>query len=296
MEIIKYDDLISIPDINIKYVNNLVTNNEKIIMVKDSYYFSIYLPELNYKNNGNSGRNTIYEEGLDYSNVLEIVLPNMYMYMIVFIIDKKKYIVIDNPEKISFIKPDDKILNIFIKIIDKCEKDYLIIDSILYNIKKKVTFIEFYSSYTLIEYIDKLLFYSSSYNNIIKDMIIVISRIAIDIDYEKDKNKDYAKFKNRITIFQNNINNIIDNLERTRHGTMQRISYLDSGTARILTIVAAIFLPTTFFITLLSMPFKGVPFRNSNGGYYIVISIITIMFFILGLIFYKDFENIFKKQ
>lgn len=296
MEIIKYEDIPLKDNINIGFINDLIDNKQKLIINNDTYYFSIYLPELADKKNGNYGHNTIYEEGLDYSNILDAVIPNMYMYRIVFAIDKKKYIIIDNPAKISFINVNDKILNTFINIIDNCEKDYRAIDDILYNIKKKVTFIEFFNSYTLIEYIDKLLFYTSSYSNLAKDMIIVVSRMVIDIDYEKDKNKDYTTFKNRVTIFQNNINNITENLEKTRHGTMQRISYLDSGTARILTIVAAIFLPTTFFITLLSMPFKGVPFRNDNRGYYTVILIILVMFSVLGFVFYKDFENLFKKQ
>ena len=51
-------------------------------------------------------------------------------------------------------------------------------------------------------------------------------------------NSIIEKVNNRIIIFKNNINNLTKNLEQTRHGTMQRISYLDSGTARILTIVA----------------------------------------------------------
>ena len=110
----------------------------------------------------------------------------------------------------------------------------------------------------MIEYLDKLLYYVLSYNNIVNDMIMIVSRIIIIINYDKDKkdNNDYELFKNRVKVFQNNVINLKDSLEQTRHGTMQRISYLDSGTSRILTIVAAIFLPTSFIISLLSMPFE----------------------------------------
>jgi len=77
---------------------------------------------------------------------------------------------------------------------------------------------------------------------------------------------------------------------------MQRIAYLDSGTSRILTIVAAIFLPTSFIISLLSMPFQGVPFKGRKNGYFIVLSIIIAIFITLIYLFYEDFANLFRKQ
>ena len=77
---------------------------------------------------------------------------------------------------------------------------------------------------------------------------------------------------------------------------MQRISYLDSGTARILTIVATIFLPTSFIVALLSMPLNGVPLRYKKNGYYIFIIILIVVFIILFAIFHKDFYNMLQKQ
>lgn len=150
----------------------------------------------------------------------------------------------------------------------------------------------------MIEYLDKLLYYTLSYNNIVNDMIMIISRIIIILNFDKNKNdnNDYELFKNRIKVFQNNVISLKDSLEQTRHGTMQRIAYLDSGTSRILTIVAAIFLPTSFIISLLSMPFQGVPFKNKKNGYFIVISIILAIFITLIYLFYEDFANLFRKQ
>jgi magnesium transporter len=127
---------------------------------------------------------------------------------------------------------------------------------------------------------------------------MIVSRIIIIINYDKDKkdNNDYELFKNRVKVFQSNVINLKDSLEQTRHGTMQRISYLDSGTTRILTIVASIFLPTSFIISLLSMPFEGVPFKGKKNGYFIVLSIILVIFLILIYLFYEDFANLFRKQ
>jgi Mg2+ and Co2+ transporter CorA len=150
----------------------------------------------------------------------------------------------------------------------------------------------------MIEYIDKLLYYTITYQNLINDMIMIVSRIIIIINYntENKENDDYDLFKNRIKVFRNNISELKEALEDTRHGTMQRIAYLDSGTARILTIVATIFLPTSFLVSLLSMPFDGVPFKNSKKGYLIILSIILSIFIMLIWFFYEEFINLFAKK
>lgn len=235
---------------------------------------------------------------MDYSNLLTEKIENIYIYDIIFYLEKEKYIIVDDIDKFSFINKNNKILKIFIDIIDKCERDYRRHNDILYIIKKHVTWVDYFNGYKLIEYVDKLLYYAMTYNNLINDMIMIVSRIIIIIDYDKEnkKNNDYELFKNRIKVFQNNITVLKDDLEQTRHGTMQRIAYLDSGTSRILTIVASIFLPTTFLISLLSMPFKGIPFKNNKYGYFIVLFLITIIFIILIYLFYKDFANLFINQ
>ena len=150
----------------------------------------------------------------------------------------------------------------------------------------------------MIEYIDKLLYYVITYQNLINDMIMIVSRIIIIIKYDtkNEENNDYDLFKNRIKVFRNNIIELKDALEQTRHGTMQRIAYLDSGTTRILTIVATIFLPTSFLVSLLSMPFDGVPFKNSKKGYLIILSIIITIFIGLIFLFYEEFINLLNKK
>jgi len=299
-EIIEYKNIDKIlENINITSLNNILNDNDKILINDNTFYFSILLPDMGDEvsiNIDKSLTNTFYEKGLDYSSLLKSNIPYMNIYKIVFALDKKKYIIIEDIDVLNFLKSENKLLNTFVDIIDKCEKDYRRIDEILYNIKKKVTFINFFDSYHIIEYTDKLLLYTLNYDNLIKDMIMVSSRIVIDVDYDKTKNKDHLIFKNRITIFKNNIDNLHNNLEQTRRGTMQRIAYLDSGTSRILTIVASIFLPTSFLISTLSMPHKGVPLRNVWYGYYVIITIIIMIFIISFIYFYKDFLIIYNNK
>lgn len=298
MNIIEYNNIDS-KGLDQSIVDKLVSKREKLIVDEKKFYFSLSLPLIDYNNDKNiKGKNTQYETGLDYSSLLTEKINGLYIYKLIFYLEKDKYIITDDIDKLNFIDKKAKILKLFINIIDKCERDYRRLNEILYIIKKHVTWLDFFNSYKMVEYLDKLLYYVLSYNNVVNDMIMIVSRIIIIIEYDKDKkdNNDYELFKNRIKVFQNNVINLKDSLEQTRHGTMQRIAYLDSGTSRILTIVAAIFLPTSFIISLLSMPFEGVPFKGRKNGYLIVLSIITAIFLTLLYLFMEDFKNLFRKQ
>ena len=298
MNIIEYNNIDS-KGLDQSIIDKLVSKREKLIVDEKKFYFSLSLPLIDYNNDKNiKGKNTQYETELDYSSLLTEKISGLYIYKLVFYLEKDKYIITDDIDKLNFIDKNAKILKLFINIIDKCERDYRRLNEILYVIKKHVTWLDFFNSYKMVEYLDKLLYYILSYNNVVNDMIMIVSRIIIIIEYDKDKkdNNDYELFKNRIKVFQKNVINLKDSLEQTRHGTMQRIAYLDSGTSRILTIVAAIFLPTSFIISLLSMPFEGVPFKGRKNGYLIVLSIITAIFLTLLYLFMEDFKNLFRKQ
>lgn len=297
MNIISYKDIKS-KNLDKQKINDILTKKEKLIVEDKNFYFALSLPILTKELIEIKGNNTRYVKGLDYSNILVDTVDNLFIYKLVFYLEKNKYIITDDIQKLDFIDKNEKILNLFVRIIDKCEKDYRRINEILYNIKQYVTFLDFFNSYKMIEYIDKLLYYTITYQNLINDMIMIVSRIIIIINYntENKENNDYDLFKNRIKVFRNNISELNEALEDTRHGTMQRIAYLDSGTARILTIVATIFLPTSFLVSLLSMPFEGVPFKNSKKGYLIVLSIILTIFIALIWFFYEEFVNLFGKK
>jgi len=297
MNIISYKDIKS-KNLDKQKINDILTKKEKLIVEDKKFYFALSLPILTKELMEIKGNNTRYVKGLDYSNILVDTVDNLFIYKLVFYLEKNKYIITDDIQKLDFINKSEKILNLFVRIIDKCEKDYRRINEILYNIKQYVTFLDFFNSYKMIEYIDKLLYYTITYQNLINDMIMIVSRIIIIINYntENKENDDYDLFKNRIKVFRNNISELNEALEDTRHGTMQRISYLDSGTTRILTIVATIFLPTSFLVSLLSMPFDGVPFKNSKKGYLIIVSIILSIFIMLIWFFYEEFINLFGKK
>ena len=298
MNIIEYNNIDS-KGLDQSIVDKLVSKREKLIVDGKKFYFSLSLPLIDYNNDKNiKGKNTQYETGLDYSSLLTEKISGLYIYKLIFYLEKDKYIITDDIDKLNFIDKNAKILKLFINIIDRCERDYRRLNEILYVIKRYVTWLDFFNSYKMVEYLDKLLYYILSYNNFVNDMIMIVSRIIIIIEYDKDKkdNNDYELFKNRIKVFQQNVINLKDSLEQTRHGTMQRIAYLDSGTSRILTIVAAIFLPTSFLISLLSMPFEGVPFKGRKNGYLIVLSLITAIFLTLLYLFLEDFKNLFRKQ
>ena len=298
MNIIEYNNIDS-KGLDKSIIDKLVSKQDKVIVDGKKFYFSLSLPLIDYNNDKNiKGKNTKYETGLDYSSLLEEKISGLYIYNLIFYLEKDKYIITDDIDKLNFIDKNAKMLKLFINIIDKCERDCRRINEISYVIKKYLTWLEYFNSYKMIEYIDKLLYYILTYNNLVNDMIMIISRIIIIIEYDKDKkdNNDYELFKNRIKVFQKNIIDLKDSLEQTRHGTMQRIDYLDSNTTRILTIVAAIFLPTSFLISLLSMPFEGVPFKGRKNGYLIVLSLITAIFLILLYLFLEDFKNLFRKQ
>jgi len=297
MNIISYKDIKS-KNLDKQKINDILTKKEKLIVEDKKFYFALSLPILTKDLMEIKGNNTRYVKGLDYSNILVDTVDNLFIYKLVFYLEKNKYIITDDIQKLDFINKSEKILNLFVRIIDKCEKDYRRINEILYNIKQYVTFLDFFNSYKMIEYIDKLLYYTITYQNLINDMIMIVSRIIIIINYntENKENDDYDLFKNRIKVFRNNISELNEALEDTRHGTMQRIAYLDSGTARILTIVATIFLPTSFLVSLLSMPFDGVPFKNSKKGYLIILSIILSIFIMLIWFFYEEFINLFGKK
>jgi len=297
MNIISFKDIKS-KNLDKQKINDILTKKEKLIVEDKNFYFALSLPILTKELFEIKGNNTRYVKGLDYSNILVDTVDNLFIYKLVFYLEKNKYIITDDIQKLDFIDKSEKILNLFVRIIDRCEKDYRRINEILYNIKQYVTFLDFFNSYKMIEYIDKLLYYTITYQNLINDMIMIVSRIIIIINYntENKENNDYDLFKNRIKVFKNNISELNEALEDTRHGTMQRIAYLDSGTARILTIVATIFLPTSFLVSLLSMPFDGVPFKNSKKGYLIVLSIILTIFIALIWFFYEEFINLFGKK
>lgn len=130
-------------------------------------------------------------------------------------------------------------------------------------------------AYKLVECVDKLILYTSFYISFINDM----------------KNIKDIKVPMNITEV---INHLVETLNNTRHAIMQRIAYLDSGTVRILTIVATIFLPASFLISIITMDLYDNPLKKLKNPFITFLILILILFIALIILFRKDFIMLFN--
>ena len=193
MNIIEYNNIDS-KGLDQSIVDKLVSKREKLIVDGKKFYFSISLPLIDYNNDKNiKGKNTQYETGLDYSSLLTEKISGLYIYKLIFYLEKDKYIITDDIDKLNFIDKKAKILKLFINIIDKCERDYRRINEILYVIKKHVTWLDFFNSYKMIEYLDKLLYYVLSYNNLVNEHKKWLKTLKDPIFLGLMANKQYNK-------------------------------------------------------------------------------------------------------
>ena len=287
MDIITYDE-INKYNLNKKIINKLIFNNLNYYKNNNEIYFLLSVPIL-LKTNINSIIKSPYiyiEEGINNKNIINSKIPSIILY---------KEVIIFNNDNIIFIKNNNNnnnynyksVLNYLIDYSINIQSNLGIFSNILYYIKKKITNVTFTYSYNIIEYIDKLLIYIIYYKNIIKQIDNIINLFPNNNELNIiliNKNK-------------NNLNDLIifiDSLNNARHATMQRIAYLETGFARLLTNVATIFLPLSFVIALFTMPFKNIPFRKSNNGFIIIILILIIICIISISFLYKDLSFLFK--
>ena len=85
-------------------IDKLVSKREKLIVDEKKFYFSLSLPLIDYNNDKNiKGKNTQYETGLDYSNLLTEKIYGLYIYKLIFYLEKDKYIITDDIDKLNFI-------------------------------------------------------------------------------------------------------------------------------------------------------------------------------------------------
>ncbi len=287
MDIITYDE-INKYNLNKKIIDKLIFNNLNYYKNNNEIYFLLSVPILLKTSNINNIIKSPYifiEEGIDNKNVINSTIPSVILY---------KEVIIFNNDNIIFIKNNNNnnyksILNYLIDYSINIQSNLGIFSNILYYIKKRITNVNFTNSYNIIEYIDKLLIYIIYYKNIIKQIGNIINLFPNNNELNIiliNKNK-------------NNLNDLIifiDSLNNARHATMQRIAYLETGFARLLTNVATIFLPLSFIIALFAMPFKNMPFRKSNNGFIIIILILIIISIICMSFLYKDVSFLLKTK
>lgn len=290
MDIITYDEIKNY-NLNKNIIDKLIFNNFNYYKNKKNIYLLLSVPILSKISDVKAINKSPYifiENGIN-NNIIKVNIPSIILYKEVIIIDNNNNNIIfinNNKNKNNNYK---SILNYLIEYSLNIQSNLGIFSNILYIIRKKITNITFSNSYNIIEHIDKLLIYIIFYKNIIKQIGNVI---------------DFFPKKNELNIIlinknKNNLNDLIiliDSLNNSRHATMQRIAYLETGFARLLTNVATIFLPLSFIIAFFSLPFKNIPFRKYNNG-YIYIGLLILIFFIISiLILYKDIFFILKTK
>lgn len=275
-------------------VNTLLFNNDRLIKAPDGLYGLVGVPRLLFKDTSlpPASPYTSVVRGLQYDKTLGFTVPSMVVYKTVFFkpaatATSAEYTCFYDPANPFVALAKDTAMNLpaFIEtLIGICESESQKLHRIALEIKKQATYIDFYVSYQLVEYVDILLSHTLHYTLFLQD----IHAFAMHANVPTAPfQKAYDTLKESLTLL-----NAV--LEQTRHGTMQRIAYLDSGTARILTIVATIFLPLAFLVALVSMPLRGAPLRGKKNGYWTIVVVLLVVFVFLVGVFYRDFVALFR--
>ena len=269
--------------INSEIIDKLIYNNLHYYNTQKNIYFLLFIPiiEYNYIIKKNSPYE-IYEPGYKSSmiNIPSIILKKIIVcYNIKF---KKFIFIVNNIVDIT----DKNILNFLINNTNYVIKINNIIDNLIMKINKILINVDYFRLATIISYIDKLLIYLHYLNNI----YIQINNIYLLIN---NKHELLYILKNNLNNINNNILTMKENLQNIRQTLFQKITYIETGNARILTGVATVFLPLSFIIAFFSLPFKNMPLRKKKYGY---IYIIIVMIIAICIIYYGIYNlNLLQK-
>jgi hypothetical protein len=277
-------------------VDKLVFNNDRMVKSPSGVYGLIGIPKLFFENGTPILPNTTpYQtttKGLYYPETMKFGVPAMVVYKTVLFQKSSNAPIVclyepNNPfiEAYRTAKnTNTSIATFFEYLLEQCESEFQKLHRITHEIKRLTTYIDFFVAYQLIEYTDILISHTLNYTMFLQDLHTFAIHANINT---QSFDKTYATFRDSVKLLN-------DILEQTRHGAMQRIAYLDSGTARILTIVATIFLPLAFLVALFSMPLQGAPLRRKKNAYWVFVYIILVIFVALVALFYRDFIALFK--
>ena len=286
MKIINYNNIHNYKDIDIINIEKLLYGNSKYINDKLDFYYLLEFPIINLeKKKYNDDIFFYYLDSKKYDNI-KIDIPELLITRIIYSkINNSSYFIINEEYKLS---NSSHSLTLLINYTNNIINDFNIFKKIILNISNLKTNVKYFSSYDLIEMIDHLQKYLYYYNVFTKQLYIISNTFS-------NKNEINIKFINNINIIKNEYNLIYNLLKDNRHSVMQRISYLETGMSRLLTIIATIFLPLTFVVGFFSLPFKNIPFKkNKYGIYYICIILLTISFVIINSLFDDIYNNFFR--
>ena len=280
MKIITYNEFNSNKNLSEYIDNNII---EKLLYNNINYFYSsnniayylFTIPSLNYNNESNNLPYKLIEKKI-YNKNLNFSIPSFSFNKVIVIYNYnlKKFLII-KLEKYN-LKNTNNIYNFLINICNDLQNILNIINNLVMKINYELVDINYNIFNIITKYIDQLLIYVHYSNNIIQQIINI--RNLLNKSHEH-----YYILNNNINNLYNVFNNIKIDLENIRQNIFQKITYIETGTSRMLTGVASIFLPISFIIAFFSLPFKNVPLQNNEYGIYFIIIIIII----LGLILYK---------
>lgn len=253
----------------------------------NNFYYLLNYPSYIY-DNIDFEYNKIYTNLIDInknSNInklLKTKYPIIKLNRIIIIYNKKK-------ENYTLIHHNDfklnsniNILNFFIDSINIFNKDLNIIYNTINILNINIINANYFDTEIISNSINYVLINLFYYSNIIEQY----KNILIN-----NKNFDLTVINNNINIINEKINKYIDLCYNLRTSSLQKITYLEAGTSRLLTSIATIFLPLSFCIAFFSLPYKNIPYRNNDYGIYFIIIILVIIIFIIYYYYSVKFNN-----
>tara|TARA_B110001450_G_scaffold9407_1_gene9331 strand:+ start:19425 stop:20312 length:888 start_codon:yes stop_codon:yes gene_type:complete len=279
MKIITYEELNynnkSFHYINSDIIDKLIFNNANYYYNTNNIaYYLLVIPSLNYKKNSDNSPYRLTEKKLS-NKELDISIPSFEFDKIILIYNYKlnKFLIIKS-KNYNLLFNNNNIYNFLIDITNNLQNVLNILNNLVMKINYALIDIHYTHFNIITNYIDRMLIYLHYLNNIIQQIINITSLLKKSHEYYDILNKNTSNLSNMIKNLKNDLENI-------RQVTFQKITYIETGTARILTNVASIFLPISFIIAFFSLPFKNVPLQNNDNGIFLIILIIIVISLIL---------------
>jgi len=279
MKILTYHELYNNNNINnfinIDIIDKLIYNNINYYHFNNLYYYLLVVPSLNINSNIKQDNYSKIIEKTKRLNI-DFSVPSIILTKIIVIYNKKlkKFIIIKTDKT-----KNNTIINYMITLSNELHSFINIINNLVLKINNKLININYLDINSMMVYVDKLIIILHYCGNIIQQF----DNISILIN----KSHEYYYILNANIINLNNINiKLKKDLENIRSNSFQKITYMETGTSRILTSIATIFLPLSFIIAFFSLPFKKVPLQNNNNGIFYIIIILIIICISISVYYY----------
>jgi len=254
-----------------KILDKLLYTNIDIIVDNNTKYYIINFPSFYEYKIIDEKLNEIFLIEKDELNIQTIKIPKLYIYKGILIIN-------ENFNFISNVELNDNNFYIFLNnILTIYNNNLTIINNILMRINDnnfESNYIFLKESINILEYISQYIYYHNIFYNQINNFINVLDK----------NNEKTIIILNNIYNIKNKLNLIKYYLDNIKTNTIQKVTYSETKTSKILTIVATLFLPLSFIISLLSYT------SNKNNSIYLLILLIIISL-IISLFYINKIEK-----